>query len=746
MMRTTFALALVAQIPVSVGRAQSDSGAAKDASRDRIETLLREMTLAEKLGQMTQQWGGQIQDNNPTVAQEQLASRLEQLRKGGIGSFLDAHGAEYTNGLQRIAVEESRLRIPLIIGYDSIHGYRTIFPIPLGEAASWDPATAERSASVSAAETRAAGIHWTFAPMVDICRDPRWGRIAEGAGEDPYLGSVFAAARVRGFQGADPARPDRVLACAKHFAAYGGAEGGRDYNTVDVSEQTLREVYLPPFRAAVDAGAGTLMGAFNEISGTPCSANPLILNRILRDEWGFTGFVISDWSSIKELIPHGFAANEADAGRLAILAGVDMEMVSTCYRDHLATAVESGQVPIAVIDESVRRILRAKQRLGLFETPYTAPEREQTVMLSPEHRRTARAVAGRSIVLLKNDAGVLPLRGAIKSIAVIGPLADSPRDALGTWAGRGRPEDVVTPLAGIKARAGAAITVRYAQGCAIESASTDGFAEAVAIAQSSDVVILVVGEGEMHSGEGHSRSTLNLPGMQEDLVKAVHAAGKPTVVALLNGRPLTINWIAEHVPAILETWQLGVEHGNALADVLFGDLNPGGKLPVTFPRSVGQIPMYYYHKNTGRPPTEDRYTSRYIDLPSTPLYPFGWGLSYTRFEISNLRLASERINPRERLHIRVDVKNVGDVAGDEVVQLYVRDNVASMTRPVKQLQGFERITLGPGETRTVRFELSASELGFYDAALNHSAEPGTFDVWVGPNSVEGLQGRFELTP
>lgn len=722
-------------------------GRAPDLTPDdqrRVEELLGQMTLEEKLGQLTQQTGGQVQGYNPGERNSKQEELFEAVREGRVGSFLNAHGAEYTNQLQRIAVEESRLRIPLILGNDVIHGFRTIFPIPLGEAASWDPALVEKAARVAAEEASAAGIRWTFAPMVDICRDPRWGRIAEGSGEDPYLGAAMAVARVRGFQGDGLSAKDSLVACAKHFAAYGGAEGGRDYNTVDISEQTLREVHLPPFKAAVDAGAGTLMSAFNEINGIPASANRLTLSTILRQEWGFDGFVVSDWTSVTEMVAHGFAADNAEAAEKAIAAGVDMDMSSFAYRTHLADSVRSGRLPEAVVDEAVRRILRMKIRLGLFERPYVDPQRERDVLLSAKNRALAREVAGKSIVLLRNEGGLLPLSDKIETLAVIGPLADSKRDPLGTWAVVGRPEDVVPVLDGIRASVSPGTKVLHARGCDVTGDSTEGFAAAVEVARQSDVVVMIVGETEYMSGEAHCRSSLDLPPIQLKLVQAVHATGVPVVVVLMNGRPMSISWMAEHVPAILNTWHLGVECGNATADVLFGDVNPGGKLPATFPRTVGQVPIYYNHKNTGRPPTNDRFTSKYIDLPSTPLYPFGHGLSYTQFAYDNLRVSPEKTGPEGRVAVSVEVTNVGEREGDEVVQLYIRDLVASMTRPVKELKGFERITLQPGQKRTVSFELTSEQLGFYDRHVRYVVEPGRFKVWVGPNSAEGLEGRFEI--
>ncbi|MFQ5501858.1 MAG: glycoside hydrolase family 3 N-terminal domain-containing protein [Phycisphaerae bacterium] len=702
------------------------------------------MSLEEKLGQLTLQWGGEAEDTNPGIRKQQIEQLLESIRQGSVGAFLGAHGAAYTNRLQRAAVGESRLAIPLLFGNDVIHGYRTIFPIPLGEAASWSPDLVEQSCRIAASEARAAGTAWTFAPMIDICRDPRWGRVAEGAGEDPYLGSAMAAARVRGFQGDNLTAPDSLLACAKHFAAYGAAEGGRDYNTVDISERTLREIHLPPFKAAMDAGAGTMMSAFNEINGIPATANHLILRRILREEWNFDGFVVSDWTSITEMIVHGFAADEKDAAEKAIAAGVDMDMSSFSYRSHLAQSVREGILPEMLIDRAVRRVLRAKFALGLFDQPTVDPQLEQTVILSNKNRAIARKVARHAIVLLKNENGLLPLSDKINSLAVIGPLADNKRDVLGTWVAVGRAEDAVTVLEGIRRRLDNKTIINYARGCEVRGGTTEGFGEAIEQAEKSDIVILVVGESEDMSGEAYCRSTLDLPPLQQKLVEEIHGIGKPTVVLLVNGRPLSIGWIAENVPAIVETWQLGVETGHAVADVLFGDFNPGGKLPITFPRTVGQIPIYHSHKNTGRPPGPDRYNSKYIDIPSTPLYPFGHGLSYTEFRFGNLKVEPKRIGPAGRVRVSVEVENIGAREGDEVAQLYVRDLIGSVTRPVKELKGFRRIRLNPGEKKTVEFTLTHLDLGFYDRNMEFVVEPGVFKVWVGPNSVEGPESEFEV--
>ncbi|MDH5688787.1 MAG: beta-glucosidase BglX [Candidatus Bathyarchaeota archaeon] len=699
----------------------------------RVEDLLGRMTLEEKVGQMCQYSGFSEQ-------------REVLVKEGRVGSFLNVLGAENTNKVQRMAVEHSRLGIPLIFGLDVIHGYSTIFPIPLGLASCWDPDTVRKAASIAAAEAASEGIHWTFAPMVDIARDPRWGRIAEGAGEDPYLGSAMARALVEGFQGQDLADPDTIVACPKHYVAYGGAEGGRDYNTVDISEGVLREIYLPPFKAAiVDARAGTIMSAFNDLSGVPASANRYILTFILRKEWGFDGFVVSDWNAIRELLSHGIAATPTEAAKEAVNAGVDMDMEGDVYQKNLVRLVREGEVSEGTIDEAVRRILRIKFMLGLFDRPYVDPERASQVIQSRENLEAALELARRSIVLLKNEEDLLPLKKEIESIAVIGPLADDRDAPLGSWSCQGNPKDVVTVLDGVKSRVSPETTVRYAKGCEIEGASTEGFENAVRIAKESDVAIVVVGETREMSGEAASRSSLDLPGVQEELVKAIYETGVPLVEVLLNGRPLSISWSAEHVPAILEAWFPGIQGGYALADVIFGNYNPGGKLPVTFPRTVGQVPIYYNHKNTGRPPSSDRWSSKYLDIPSTPLFPFGHGLGYTEFEYSNLQINPKRIKPSGKAKISVEVENTGDCRGDEVVQLYLRDVVASVTRPVKELKGFERITLAPGEKKTIVFTLTPEQLSFINRDLKRVVEPGIFEVMVGKSSEDiQLAGSFEV--
>jgi beta-glucosidase len=727
---------IIIDFAVASGSAQT----APEAER-RINDLLARMTLQEKVGQLQQL------DGDPNTGRVKAEHR-DLITRGLVGSFLNVRGARNVNEVQHMAVDQSRLKIPLLLGFDVIHGYRTIFPIPLGEASTWDPAAVERAARVAAAEASAAGLKWTFAPMADIARDPRWGRISEGAGEDPYLGSAMARARVRGFQGQDPAAPDRVLACVKHWVAYGAAEGGRDYNTVDLSEQTLRTIYFPPFRAALEAGAGTVMSSFNTINGVPASANPFTLTDVLRKEWHFDGFVVSDYESIKELIAHGVAANEAEAAQEALTAGIDMEMVSRLFSNRVPRLIQEGRVSQATLDEAVRRVLRIKLRLGLFERPYVDEARETKVMGAQEHQAAACAVAARSMVLLKNEGGVLPVSSKVKSIAVLGPLANDRDAPLSHWRGNGRPEDVVTLLAGIQARFANRpdVQVSHAKGCDVEGGKADGYAEAVRLARQSQVAILAVGEASAMSGEAASRSSLDLPGQQLDLIKAIQATGTPTVVVLFSGRPLTIGWVAAHVPAIIEAWLPGTQGGHAITDVLFGDVNPGGKLPVTFPREVGQVPIYYNHLSTGRPPKADsKYTSKYLDIALNPLFPFGHGLSYNRFRLSNLQLSPRSIPVNGRLTASVDVENIGDRIGDEVIQLYIRDVVASVARPVKELAGFERLTLRPGEKKTARFDLGPKHLGFYDRRVQFVVEPGEFQVTAGTSSEGGLTDHFEVT-
>ncbi len=710
------------------------------AASSRIESLIARMTLEEKVGQLVQYTGRFDSPGAPVLSEAQRTL----IRQGAVGSFLNVDGSAIRDA-QTLAVTKSRLRIPLVFGLDVIHGYRTTFPIPLATAATWDASLVERCERAAATEAALMGIHWTFAPMVDIARDPRWGRIAEGSGEDVYLGSIMAAARVRGFQGSDLASKTALAACAKHFAAYGAAEGGRDYNTVDISERTLREVYLEPFRAAVNAGAASFMCSFNEIAGTPSSGNRWLLTDVLRGEWGFSGMVVSDWNSVGELVPHGVAADSVEAAILGITAGVDMDMEANAYAFTLANSVRNGRVPMAVLDEAVRRVLRMKEQLGLFEHPYHGLDEPAALKLinSPEQRARAREAAQRSIVLLKN-AGVLPVANSVKRIAVLGPLADDKRNPLGPWDQKGDPKDVVTVLEGLKAQLPSTVTITSALGCTILDTVPHDIAGAAALARNADLSIIVVGESSNMSGEAASRSFIGLPGRQEELIKAVHETGKPYVVVLMNGRSLAIPWIAGHAPAIVEAWFLGVESGNAITDVLMGKYNPSGKLPVTFPRSTGQVPLTYDHKNTGRPANDAaNFTSRYLDVLSTPQYPFGFGLSYTTYNYLGLQLDRNSIGVNDTLRVSVRVRNTGLRAGEEIVQLYIKDEVASVTRPVRQLKRFEKIALAPNEERVVRFALTADDLKFWDSGARWKAEPGYFHVYVGPNSAEGLAGRFE---
>ena len=707
-----------------------------------VDALLARMTLREKLGQLNQ-FSGVAATTAPGAAH----ASFDQLRRGEVGSFLNVWGADTTRALQRVAVEQSRLGIPLLFAMDIIHGARTIFPVPLAEASSWDPDAAELSARVAATEAAAYGLHWTFAPMVDIARDARWGRVVEGAGEDPVLGAALAAARVRGFQGADLGAPNTLAATAKHFAGYGAAEAGRDYNTVDVSERTLRDVYLPPFHAAVCAGAASLMPAFNELSGVPAHANRWLLTDVLRGEWRWPGVVVSDWGAVGELIPHGVAADSADAARLGLAAGVDIEMVSSTYFWQMPELVRRGVVPEAQVDQATRRVLLLKHRLGLFDDPYrrSVAARERDWVLTPAHRLAARHVARRSMVLLKNTGNLLPLSPDLDTLAVIGALAADSAAPLGSWVGMGRKGDVTPVLDGIRQAVGPRTVVRYAPGAGPTSDDTTGFGEAVRVARTADAVVLVVGETAAISGEAASRASIDLPGAQLELAKRLHATGVPLVAVLMNGRPLALPWLAEQVPAILEAWFGGTEMGHAVADLLFGVHAPSGKLPVTFPRHVGQVPIHHAHRNTGRPPVaENSYTSKYLDVAWTPQWAFGHGLSYTTFGYDTPQLSHRTLLAGDSLEVAVRVTNTGGRAGEEVVQLYLRDEVASVTRPVKQLRAFRRVRLEPGQSTVVRFALRAEDLAFHDARLRRVAEPGWFRVYAGGSSAELREARFEF--
>lgn len=705
-----------------------------------INTLVSQMTLEEKAGQLN------LLTTNLDITGPTIRSDYEeQIKAGRLGALFNAFTSKFTREIQQVAVRNTRLKIPLLFGYDVIHGYKTIFPIPLGEAASWDLEAIESAARIAAIEASAAGLHWTFAPMVDISRDPRWGRIAEGAGEDPYLASQISVARVRGFQGKDLAATDTILACAKHFAAYGAAEAGRDYNTVDISRRTLHEIYLPPFKACLDNGVATFMTAFNELNGVPCSGNNYLLNDILREQWKFKGFVVSDYTSINEMILHGFNDSNKTACIRALNAGLDMDMQGSIFISQIPNLVKSGLLSEATVDRAVKRILRLKFRLGLFEDPfrYSNSEREAQFVFHKDHLATARDVARKSIVLLRNENNTLPLRKDIKTIAVIGPLATNQSELIGSWSAAGDYKKCIDLVQGIKNKVAA--QVLHAKGCDFTGNDRQGFAQAFAVAQQADVIVMALGEKALMSGEAASRADIDLPHVQQLLLQKICSLNKPVVLVLMNGRPLTINWASNNVPAILETWFLGTQAGNAIADVLFGDYNPSAKLPVTFPRSVGQIPLYYNHKNTGRPISENKYTSKYLDVANTPLYPFGFGLSYTSFAYSDLQLSSKEIQSDEDLQVTVTLTNTGKRAGTEIVQLYLRDYFASVTRPVKQLRRFSKVHLQPQQKTLVKFSLSRSDFEFYNAQLQKVVEAGKFKVMVGSNSQDYLEADFLVT-
>ncbi|HMG66650.1 MAG TPA: glycoside hydrolase family 3 N-terminal domain-containing protein [Chitinophagaceae bacterium] len=718
----------------------------------KVDSVLKLMTLDEKIGQMNQ-YNGDFAATGPITKD---GDKQNQVRKGMLGSMLNVTGVEHTRQLQEIAME-SRLKIPLLFGQDIIHGYRTIFPIPLAEASSWDTAAIRLSARIAATEASAAGVHWTFAPMVDIARDPRWGRVMEGAGEDTYLGSLIATARVKGFQGNGLGNTDALMACAKHFAAYGAAIGGRDYNSVDMSERTLWEIYLPPFKAAADAGAATFMNSFNDLNGIPASGNKYLQRDILKGKWNFKGFVVSDWGSIGEMINHGYAKDNYEAALEAVTAGSDMDMESRSYINNLSKLVKDGKVKVELIDDAVRRILRKKFEMGLFDDPFRFcnKEREQQQWNNPDNLKAEKIVAEKSIVLLKNDklAGqqnhLLPLSNQTKTIALIGPFIKSVRENIGFWS-YSWPDDstrIVSQWQGIQNKVGSGTKLLYARGCALNDSSDAGFAEAIEVAKQADVVIMSVGEGSDWSGEAKSRSNIHLPGMQEELVKAIYATGKPVVVMVNAGRPLIFNWTADHVPAILYTWWLGTEAGDAIADVLFGDYNPSAKLPISFPRTEGQIPIYYAHYKTGRPATSDSdrfYRSAYIDLSIYPKFPFGYGLSYTDFNYSAIQLSSTVMKVNQPISVTVTVTNTGMYDGEETVQFYIQDLVGSVVRPVKELKGFQKVFLKKGESKQVRFTIDIEKLKFYNSELKYISEAGDFKVYVGGNSQDVKEAAFKL--
>lgn len=714
----------------------------------KVDSVLKLMTLEEKIGQMNQ-----YNDDHTATGPVTLDNKKqEQIKNGQVGSLLNTVGTERTRSWQQIAMQ-SRLKIPLLFGQDVIHGYKTTFPIPLAEACSWDLNAIQQTARVAATEASASGIHWTFAPMVDIARDPRWGRVMEGAGEDTYLGSKIAYARVKGFQGNKLGDINAVMACVKHFAAYGAAIGGRDYNSVDMSDRMLWETYLPPFKAALDAGAATFMNSFNDLNGVPATGNKYLQRDILKGKWGFKGFVVSDWGSVGEMINHGNVKNEYEAALSAVTAGSDMDMESRCYKNSLAQLVKDKKIPVALIDDAVKRILQKKFEMGLFDDPYKFcnAAREQAALNNPEHVKLTREAAAKSIVLLKNQNNLLPLSKNTKTIAFIGPLVKAVKQNKGFWDVEVPGVDsnfIVSQWEGLQNKVGANTTLLYAKGCDIEGNNKDGFTEAVEMAKQADVVILSIGERRDMSGEAKSRSNLSIPGVQEELLKELLATGKPVVVLINAGRPLVFNYTADNAPAILYTWWLGSEAGNSIADVLFGDYNPSAKLAMTFPRSVGQIPIYYSHFNTGRPATNDanrNYNSSYNDESIFPKYEFGYGLSYTSFQYINLKMNKNKMKANEQIEVAVTITNTGKYDGEEIVQLYLRDKVGSIVRPMKELKDFQKINLKAGESRTIKFIINKEKLSYFTQQLQWVAEPGDFELMIGASSKDiRLKDNFEL--
>jgi beta-glucosidase len=746
--------------PVTLAAANLDFSSPQTEAR--VEALLGQMTLEDKAGQLNQLSTGSL-----TGPAQVVANGDELIRKGWVGGILNAVTARETNAFQKEAIEGSRLHIPILFGLDVIHGFRTLFPIPLGLSASWDPDMVAQTARYAAQEASSQGVRWTFSPMVDVARDPRWGRIAEGAGEDPYLGSAFARAYVRGYQGDRLDDPASIVACAKHFVGYGAAEGGREYNTTEISERTLRDVYLPPFHAAVGAGVGTIMSAFNSLNGVPASANPFTLTQVLRREWNFQGFVDSDWTAVREIMLHGIADDERTAALKSFVAGVDMDMQSNVFLPNIPGLVRSGQVPAGRLDEAVRAILRVKVALGLFERPYVAVPGTASAESVGLGDALARRAAEESFVLLENrkvgDAPLLPLAGTPgRTIALLGPLADSATDMLGSWSCQAVASDMVTLRSALSERAASqGMHVSFARGTDISGASESGFPEAIEAARASDVVVLALGESGHSSGEASARAHISLPGNQEKLLEAVVATGKPVVLVVFSGRPLAITWASEHVPAIVMAWFPGMQAGPALVRALFGEAEPAGRLTVSVPRSVGQVPIYYNHLNTGRPRVDPigmgankpdpYYVTGYIDEPNTPLYPFGYGLTYTSFsyspvQVSASSLGAKAINEGQaQLTVGADIRNTGGREGTETAQLYIRLRGTSVARPVRELKGFQRVHLAPGESRHVEFKLGREELAFWNAEMKDVAEPGSLYVWVAPDSAQGLPARVELT-
>jgi len=735
-------IALTIVIGCSKKRADSLSNIAPSKKDPFIEKLIGQMTLDEKLGQMTL-YSTDWESTGPTIK----GGYEQDIKDGKCGALFNSHTVDFTTKLQKVAVEQSRLKIPLLFGYDVIHGYKTIFPIPLAEACSWDLTVIEKAAYVMSKEAAASGLHWTFAPMVDISREPRWGRVMEGAGEDTYLGSRIAEARVRGIQGDGFAKVDRLLACVKHFAAYGAPMGGLDYNTVDMSERMFREVYLPPYAAAVRAGAHTVMTSFNEYDGVPASANQFLLKKVLRNELGFNGFIVTDYTSINEMVKHGTAVNETEAGIQSLNAGVDMDMQGGIYQDKIKVGLTDGSITIAQIDNAVRRILTIKKMLGLFDDPYrfSNKEREKKEVFSAENNAISRDVAKRSIVLLENK-GVLPLNKTIKKMLIVGPLGNDKENMTGVWSAAGEGDKCISLLEGMKANAPySSLNIEFVKGCEIEGTDKSGFEEAIAKAKNTDVIILAIGESKEMSGEAAAKAMIRIPGVQLELLKELNKLNKPIVTVLMNGRPLILDEVAMYSDAVVEAWWLGTQAGNAIADVLYAKYNPAGKLPISFPRHEGQIPVFYSHKNTGRPFDPDsKWNSKYLDMPNTPQYAFGYGLSYTTFEISSVMVDKISFTDDQSITASVELKNTGAYDGEEVVQLYIRDLVGSVTRPVKELKGFKKVMLKSGQSTRVNFTINSKDLAFYRQDMSFGTEPGDFELFIGNSSTTTNKTKVTL--
>ncbi len=754
-----FIIAIIICFSCNSSKSVVQSNSNKLTLDSRVDSILKLMTLEEKVGQLNQ-YNGFYDITGPTPKEGQAAKKYQDLKNGLVGSMLNVKGVKEVTAIQKIAVEQSRLHIPLLFGFDVIHGYKTISPIPLAEAASWDLMAIKKSAQLAADEASSVGINWTFAPMVDIARDPRWGRVMEGAGEDPFLGSKIAVARIQGFQG-DLSSNKNILACAKHFAGYAFAESGRDYNTVDVSEATLQNTIFPPFKASVDAGVRTFMNSFNELNGIPATGNQYLQRKILKGDWNFQGFVVSDWGSIAEMINHGFAKDNKQAAEIALNAGSDMDMESYAYLANLPTLVKEGKVKESLIDDAVKRILKVKFELGLFENPYKYCDenREKATVGKKEIQDGVLDVAKKSIVLLKNENDLLPLKKANQKIALIGALANDKTSPLGSWRIGADDNTAISVLEGLQKYKdnqltyvkGADVTLgrtQFVWETKINTTDKSGFPEAIAAAKQADVVVMVLGEHGLETGEGRSRTDLGLPGVQQELLEEIYKVNPNIILVLNNGRPLSIPWADEHIPAIVEAWQLGTQSGNAIAQVLYGDYNPSGKLPMTFPRNVGQIPIYYNYKNTGRPTMnepESVFWSHYSDQKNTPLYPFGYGLSYSKFEYSDLKLNAKSFSKNGNIEVSITIKNTGKVSGKEVVQMYIRDLVASITRPVRELKGFEMIELKPNESKKITFTINEKTIEFFSANSKWESETGDFKVFVGTNSANTFEENFQFT-